>query len=46
MCKCEMEMERLLLEWGKSGYPRLRGLPQIKTTVDDDDDDDRYSKVH
>ena len=27
----EWELERLLLEWGKSGQPRLRGLTRIKT---------------
>ena len=35
-----MELERLLLEWGKSGHPSLRGYTRIKNWIDDDDDDD------
>ena len=38
----QWELERLLLEWGKSGHPIYRDKPGSK--LDDDDDDERVNK--
>ena len=34
----EWELERLLLKWGKSGQPRLRGINPDQNWFDDDDE--------
>ena len=33
----EWELEKLLLEWGKSGHPRLRGINPDQNWIDDDE---------
>ena len=38
----EWELERLLLEWGKSSHPRLRAGNKPGPKLDDDDDDEIY----